>query len=661
MGLFSRSPKKPDTPKVSPDEDSKPIDPMNDLAAPLPSKTVPRLGNTPVPPGRSSANVPVGEAAMGLSGPRKQIVPSREQAAAFHQNLGKGKKNALANVLAGTGVIPEGEIDRLLQRHGESATTLKRALATEGLMKEVDFLDAMADSLGMDRVELNSVVITKDLLERVPKRYAKQYKVFPVDFNAPLNELKLAIADPLNLSAIDDLSKILNCNVRMLVAAEDDIERYFRRYYEADPIAQSYIDATDALNEREGGDIDQYTTVDIGDGDDEQPAVVKFVDLMFRQAIHERASDIHIEPNRRAVTIRFRVDGVLHELPSPPKKWQNAIISRLKALSGMDLAEKRVPQDGRIKLNLPDRKLDLRVSSLPSIYGESIVMRILDQSNVMLGLEDVGFLPSNVALFRQLIASPNGIIVMTGPTGSGKTTTLYSALGTLNNPETKIITIENPVEYMIEGINQVQVSEDTGLTFSTGLRSMLRQSPDVILVGEIRDKETAEIAIRAALTGHLVFSTLHTNDAPSAPSRLVDMGVKPFLVASALQAVIAQRLVRRLCAQCKSPWPMNEDRLVEIGATPEELQKIRAQEVRLLGPVGCDRCEGKGFRGRTAIHEVFVMDSRLRSLIIKGEAASRLKRIAAKGGMRTLRMDGWEKCKLGTTSVDEVLRITQQD
>jgi len=414
---------------------------------------------------------------------------------------------------------------------------------------------------------------------------------------------------------------------------------------------------TDDMHDAEAAQHEMYTTIDIADDDVEQPPVVKFVDLIFKQAVHDRASDIHIEPNRFGVAVRFRVDGVLYEVPSPPKKWQNAIISRLKVLSGMDLAEKRVPQDGRIKLNLPDRKLDLRVSSLPAIYGESVVMRILDQSTVLLGLEDVGFLEENIHLFNQLIRSPNGIILMTGPTGSGKTTTLYAALSTLNNVETKIVTVEDPVEYMIDGINQVQVNREVGLDFSRVLRSVLRQSPDVILVGEMRDQETAEIAVRAALTGHLVFSTLHTNDAPSSCVRLIDMGIKPFLVASSIQAIVAQRLVRKICQHCKYEYEPKDEEIREFGFE----DRAQAEVTVLYKGKGCDRCNSAGYRGRTAIHEVFVMNPKLRQMVIRAESGSRLKRQAVRDGMRTLRMDGWQKCKRGTTTTEETLRMTQGD
>jgi type II secretory ATPase GspE/PulE/Tfp pilus assembly ATPase PilB-like protein len=540
----------------------------------------------------------------------------------------------------------------------EAGAALQRANLTQhhhGFVREDDMLEALASELNMEKISLPSVQVTDELLAQLPKKVAREYRVFPVSFDG--NEVGIAISDPLNIQAMDDLQRIIGRPVRCYLASEDEIDRYYKRYYEGDEIREIYTNITDDFRQKEL-DAAQAQEIDLEVDDENAPPVVKFVDLVFKQAVHDRASDIHIEPTRMGLTIRFRIDGVLHEMPSPPKKWQNAILSRLKVLSGMDLAEKRIPQDGRIKLALPDRKLDLRVNSLPSIYGETIVMRILDQSSVMLGLEDVGFLPDNIRLFNELIRTPTGVILMTGPTGSGKTTTLYSALSTLNSPEIKIVTIENPVEYMLEGVNQVQVVEEVGLDFKTGLRSILRQSPDVLLVGEMRDLETAEIGIRAALTGHLVFSTLHTNDAPSAPGRLIDMGVKPFLVATALQAVIAQRLVRRLCGSCKRRETPSDELLREIGASDEDRANIENFEICF--PVGCDRCSD-GYRGRTAIHEIMIVDSRIRQMIIKGESGFRIKKAAVRNGMRTLRMDGWEKVKLGQTSIPEIMRITAED
>jgi len=452
------------------------------------------------------------------------------------------------------------------------------------------------------------------------------------------------------------LQMVINKTVVPLIASEDDLDRNIRKYYEGDEIGKIYDTFTQETTDPFAKTLKAYETIELDEEDRDQPPVVRFVDLIFKQAVHDLASDIHIEPARTGVTVRFRIDGVLQELPSPPRRWQNAIISRLKVLSGMDLAEKRVPQDGRIKLTLPDKKLDLRVSCLPSIFGETIVMRILDQSDILMGLEEVGFLPDSIQTFERLIRSPNGIILMTGPTGSGKTTTLNSALSTLNTTERKIITVEDPVEYQVQGINQIQVNPEADVTFATVLRSILRMSPDVIMVGEIRDLETAEIAIGSALTGHLVFSTLHTNDAPSATVRLIDMGIKPFLVASSIQAVIAQRLLRRICANCKRETTVRPELIREMGADPND----GVGRVFYKG-TGCDRCGSSGYRGRTAIHEIFEMNPDLRKLVIRAESNMKIKRTAIEQGMRTLRQDGWQKILMGITTVEEVMRITQMD
>ncbi len=560
----------------------------------------------------------------------------------------------LGLILEEAGLINQEMIRNILKDSKESAAALKKTLISQGLVREDDILDALAREMGMDKVDLDEVDITPELIVALDKRTAMKYHVFPVRFTE--DTLWVALSDPLNIQTTDDLEKITGKKVIGLVAPEGDINKRIKRYYEGNEVTDMYEGLTDHLAGDTQKLLQQYETVDLDKDDINQPPVVKFVDLMFKQAVHERASDIHVEPTRHGIIIRFRIDGRLHEVPSPPKRWQNAILSRLKVLSGMDLAEKRIPLDGRIKLNLPDKKLDLRVSSLPSIFGETIVMRILDQSSVMMGLEDVGFLPDNIKIFRGLIKSPNGIILMTGPTGSGKTTTLYAALSTLNNPETKIITIENPVEYMIEGINQIQVNQEIGLDFARGLRSVLRQSPDVILVGEIRDQETAEIAVRSALTGHLVFSTLHTNDAASSTIRLIDMGTKPFLVSSSLQAAIAQRLVRTICTYCKDVYKPSTAALIDAGLDPNKWENVTFYKGK-----GCDRCNGSGYRGRTAIHEIFILSPVTRQMVIRSEPSMKIKREAVKQGMRTLRMDGMEKVRLGMTTMEEVLRITQLD
>jgi type IV pilus assembly protein PilB len=569
---------------------------------------------------------------------------------------------------------PQGSLSRLLEEAGlvnqdmtkalqrdcqELGVPLKQAFISQGIVSEDDILELVAKNQGMEVVSLGGLRVTPELVDQVPPKTARMFRVFPVWFDE--STLKVALSDPFNLSVTDDLHRILDKTVIPVVAPEADIERFIKKYYEGNEVSQMYEDFTEEIFEETGETTDfqdTYSDLDLDPSkrDEEQPAVVRFVDLIFKQAVHDRASDIHMEPQKGQLRVRFRIDGVLHEVPNPPQRWQPAILSRLKVMSGMDLAEKRVPQDGRIKLNMPGKKLDVRVNCLPSLHGETIVMRILDQSSVLLGLGDVGFLPDTVALFESLIKSPTGIILMTGPTGSGKTTTLYAALGTINTPESKIITVENPVEYQLDGICQAQVNEEIGLDFAAALRTMLRQSPDVIMVGEIRDLVTAEIAIRAALTGHLVFSTLHTNDAPSAPTRLIDMGVKPFLVASALQAAVAQRLIRRICPYCQTEYTPHPEEIAEIGADPEKF----IDQTFVRGE-GCERCGDSGYRGRTAIHEIMVVNSAIRRMIMDVRSAKEVKRVAVRTGMRSLRMDGWEKILLGQTTIPEIMRVTQDD
>ncbi len=595
----------------------------------------------------------------------KTIIPKAEEASRAKQAASTffsrktQEASRFGRILEDAGLVNEEMIKELVTQGNESAQSIKSSLIQTGQVREIDILDALAQQFNLERVDFEDVKFTPDLLEQLNPKIVKKYQIFPVRYTA--DTIWVALNDPLNIRTLDDLKMILNKEVIGCVAPEADITRAIRRFYEGDEITSIY---EKAINEQDQGNAESargfrdYQSIDVtsGKGEDQQEnAVVRFVDLIFKQAVHERASDIHLEPSKHGLDIRFRVDGVLHMVPSPPRSWQNQIIARLKVMSAMDLAEKRVPQDGRIKISVDGKRLDLRVSSMPSYYGETIVMRILDQSSVLLGLEDVGFLPDNVQRFRKLIRSPNGVILMTGPTGSGKTTTLYAALSSMNNAETKIITAEDPVEYQIAGINQVQIDREVDLTFSMALRSMLRQSPDIILVGEIRDLETAEIAVRAALTGHLVFSTLHTNDAPSATTRLVDMGIKPYLVGSSLQAVIAQRLVRRICSNCKKDYRPNPGEIVEMGLDP-----LKAGDLVWYKGDGCDRCKA-GYRGRTAIHEILEMDSQLRQMVIRQESATHLKKVAVEKGMRTLRFDGLEKMNLGQTTFEEIIRITQED
>ena len=550
---------------------------------------------------------------------------------------------------AGAGAARDGL--RALQ--AESAAPIRDTLSPRQFTSSEEMLESIAADMGMERISLATVDFTDELVAEIRPEVAKKYGVVPV--RATATEIWLALTDPHNIEAIDKLSMLLGKTVHGVVANHAEIDRVMRRLYDKDSYKELYEQFTES--EDPGTFSKSYDTLEIDEKTNEEiEPVVRFVDKIFVTAVHQRASDIHIEPARSGLVIRFRIDGVLHQIPYPPRKWQNQIISRIKVLAQLDLAEKRIPLDGRIRLQLPDRKLDLRVSTLPTIFGESIVMRLLDPTSVMMGLEDVGFLPESVRIFNRLIRSPNGIILMTGPTGSGKTTTLYAALGTLNTPDHKLVTLEDPVEYQIPGINQIQINQEVGLTFAAGLKALLRQSPDVLLVGEIRDLETGENAIRAALTGHLVFSTLHTNDAPSSTIRLIDMGIKPYLVASSLQAALAQRLVRRICTNCKTTWRPSPEIIREMGYDPDEYA-----DTDFFKGKGCERCSQSGYRGRTAIHEIMTMDSDLRRRVIRSEAASRLKRAAIAKGMRTLRMDGWEKCVMGQTSIEEVMRLTQED
>jgi len=492
----------------------------------------------------------------------------------------------------------------------------------------------------------------------LPEKLARRYTAIIIDREG--DEITIAISDPFNLDANDALNfRFTGMSIRWVLAREDEIRIAIERYYKGD---QAIVeDMLTQISEDEKFGVDKSAKTykemleqDIG-VDDEGP-IMRLVDLIFEEAVRSRASDIHFEPFEDKFIVRFRIDGVLHEIQSPSKKLQGPILSRLKLMSGMDLSEKRVPQDGRIQKVILGRHFDFRVSALPALHGESIVTRLLEQSGVLLGLEQIGFLEDNIDKFKNMIRRPHGIILMTGPTGSGKTTTLYSALNVINNIDTKIVTVENPVEYQIEGINQVQINEDIGLTFAMALRSILRQAPNVILVGEIRDLETAEIAISAAMTGHLVFSTLHTNDAPGANTRLVEMGIKPFLVASAIQAIIAQRLVRTICKECKEPYEPDPMVIKDLGFNPDEYKGQTFYRGK-----GCENCSYTGYRGRTAIHEVLENSDEIRELVLQNATSDQIRAMARKQGMRILREDGWLKILRGQTTMVEVARITAAD
>jgi type II secretion system protein E len=493
----------------------------------------------------------------------------------------------------------------------------------------------------MDFVDLTQVTPSPDLVHQLNAETARRYKTVPVAEND--GSLVLAIADPMDFEAFDSIGFLLKRPVEFVCGVPALINEKLDHLY---PVGLAELQGTASTEE------DDFNVT----GDDDAP-IIRLVSSLLVEAQNNRASDIHIEPMEKRLRVRFRIDGNLQEVQSPPKKLQGAIISRLKIMTAsMSIAEKRVPQDGRIQVKVGDKTVDLRVSTVPTVHGESIVMRILDKSSLMLGLPELGFLSDDQALFERLVTLPDGIILVTGPTGSGKTTTLYACLNYMNRPDRKIITVEEPVEYQMSGINQVQVNTEIGMTFPAALRAMLRQAPNIIMLGEIRDPETAQIAINASLTGHLVLSTLHTNDAPGAIARLVDIGVQPFLVSSAVRAVMAQRLVRKLCTNCKQPTELTEYETRSLNLDPGQLSKASPMKA-----VGCEKCRGKGFRGRLGIFEIMVVDDELRQMINRSATTLQLRHRTRELGMRTLREDGIRKVLSGMTTAEEVISSTMGD
>ena len=525
----------------------------------------------------------------------------------------------------------------------ENETTLD-VLVSGGTVDEDTVLGTIADQFGLKYCHIDTEAISADVTKTVTDAIAKKYGVVPV--LASEDSVTVALIDPMGYDAIDSLRYVLHGK---------DVEAVLC------PIAEAK--AAQAKLYSDAGAADVSTRDDAAFGDDtaagDDSAVIKLANMIITTAIKMKASDIHIEPMEKEFRVRYRIDGALRKMDSPPKRLQGAIISRFKIMSKMKISEKRIPQDGRIQINVGGKDLDLRVSSVPTNHGESIVMRILDKSNLSLGLPQLGFLSDDQTTFERLIKLPDGVVLVTGPTGSGKTTTLYACLGQINTPDKKLITVEDPVEYQMSGINQVQVNKDVGLDFSTALRSILRQAPNIVMIGEIRDEETADIAMEAALTGHLVFSTLHTNDAPSAVTRLLDIGVKPFLVASALRAAMAQRLVRAICEKCKESYTPS-DREIKMLTGLASGSNAQIPDHMYHG-VGCDRCGKTGYKGRKGIFEIFKVDDTVQRLIFDHAPATLLRQRARELGMRTLREDGMLKVASGMTSLSEVLRVTMGD
>ncbi len=518
-------------------------------------------------------------------------------------------------------------------------------------LTQMQIAEVLAAEFNMDVVDLHDVRASPHALEIVTHDLASRYKVFPLEIDD--NEAELAVHDPLDMDTIDSLSHVLKRTIVSRVAPLEDIESAIHQYYEG---AKADSNVHEMFSDESGDPlIDLPTGEEAGVAEEEAP-IIRYVHMVISEALRRRASDIHMEPLEKRFRVRYRIDGVLHEVENPPKRLQPSIVSRIKLMSNVSIAEKRVPQDGRINITVGPKVIDLRVSTLPTAFGESIVMRILDKEGLNLGLPQLGFFSDDQAAFERVIAMPDGIFLVTGPTGSGKSTTLYSALNCINHPDRKIITVEDPVEYEMVGINQVQVRREVGMTFSAALRSMLRQAPNIIMVGEIRDKETAEIAVNASLTGHMVFSTLHTNDAPSAVSRLIDIGIKPFLVSASVRAVLAQRLVRRICPNCKATDTPDERHLNSLG-----IRSDQAVDATFMRGTGCEKCNSTGFRGRVGIFEIFNVNEELQSMIYEEASLVALRNKAREMGMRSMREDGIRKVIAGVTTPEEVLHATVED
>jgi type IV pilus assembly protein PilB len=552
----------------------------------------------------------------------------------------------LGSLLIEEGLLTEAQLDAAVAEQTRTGKPLGRLLIESGTISEAELVGTLARQVGLEFVDLGDRVIDGSVAGLVNESLARRYQAIPIGWED--GKLLVAMADPSNVFAVDDIRALAGAEVRTVVATAsqilETIDHLFRMDGEVDAAMQAATE--DAQDDTELSKIADLV---------EDAPIIKFVNLLVNQAVQDRASDIHVEPTETDLRIRFRIDGVLHEVMHSPRSIQGGVISRLKVMADINIAERRIPQDGRISMKANGRGIDLRVATLPTVYGEKVVMRILDKGHAVLSLDELGFLPETLARFEESYRKPYGTILVTGPTGSGKSTTLYATLNQLNEPHRNIITVEDPVEYRLAGINQMQINPKAGLTFASALRSILRSDPDIVLVGEIRDRETAVIGIEAALTGHLVLSTLHTNDAASTPMRLVEMGVEPFLVTSAVDCAVAQRLARRLCDKCKAAYQPAEAELVEAGWPSEDLQE--GEWPTLYHAVGCSSCGKTGYRGRFAIHEVMVVTEEIERLIIERRSNEDIEKVAVMQGMITLRDDGLRKVALGQTSLEEIFRV----
>jgi len=563
----------------------------------------------------------------------------------------------LGDLLVREGLINQEQLQRALADQKGNNEKLGSILVRLSMINEDQLIAFLSKQYGIPSITLTQLDVDVEVVKLVPAQIARKYEVLPIKRTG--NQLTLAMADPTNVFAVDDVGFMTNLQVVPVVASQGAIRKAIDRLYEAQTggLAEvlSEMDAAVGDVEVVEGEDEQWAKADIfelKESADEAP-VVRLINMILVDAIRRGASDIHLEPYEKVFRVRFRIDGVLHEIMTPPKRLEAALTSRVKIMSNLDIAERRLPQDGRIKLRYNQREIDFRVSTLPTIFGEKTVMRILDKDALQLDLALLGFDPWSLEQFTRAINQPYGMILITGPTGSGKTTTLYSAIHTINSPDVNIMTAEDPVEYNLKGVNQVQINEGIGRTFAAALRSFLRQDPDVILVGETRDLETAQIGIRAALTGHLVLTTLHTNDCPSTVARLLDMGIPPFLVSSALTLILAQRLGRKICKDCKQPYDADEETLVPYGHVPQGLGKIQLYKGK-----GCQSCSFTGMKGRVAIYEVMPISEKIREMILRNAPTADIRDMALSQGMKTLRQNALQKVLEGVTTVEEVLRVT---
>ena len=562
--------------------------------------------------------------------------------------MDKPKQDRLGRLLVKSNLISSAQLDEALAEHVGSGKSLGRVLIDKGMLTESQLTSILAKQIGIRYVNLGTYQVDPTAASLVDGNLARRYMVVPIDYED--GKLVVAMADPTNVFALDDIRIMTGMDILPVVATKDDIEGAIERYL------HSSVEMDEAMDE-----LALPEEILEEEGDEGEPAgagedapIVKYVNLIISEAVNDKASDVHIEPGEKDVRIRFRIDGVLHETRRSPRRVHPGIVSRIKIMSNMNIAERRVPQDGRFSVNVGHQEVDLRVASLPTVYGEKIVMRILDRGSILKSLDDLGFQPEPLKKFTASFGRPYGTVIVTGPTGSGKTTTLYAALSELNCREVNVITVEDPVEYQLAGISQVQVNTKVGLTFARTLRSILRCDPDIVMIGEVRDPESATMAIESALTGHMVLCTLHTNDAPSAMTRMTEMGVEPFLIASAVDGVVSQRLARRLCTRCRQEATYEREYLEKIGFPVDDKEEVTVYRAK---PGGCAFCNGNGFRGRVGVFELMIVDEDIEKLVVARVSAHEIGVVAREKGMITLREDGFAKVKQGMTSVEEVLRV----